>query len=289
MNIKHRIFIGLGALTIFAIACIKEQTPAGLILTESVLFNDSTYSIGTIPTPQTKTILIEEATGVHCVNCPAGANEIQQFKNQNPNRILSVAVYSDGFNDFQAPSKYDFKSQDANDLVKYLGGDPPKPSAAINRSLKGANDYFYYRSEWSTAINNFISQTTPVNIDFSTSEANNLLSVITKITFTESVNTPLSISLFLIEDGVIDLQDSSGKVIEDYEHNHILRKIITPVSGSTFFENNVTISKGTVLERKFYNIKLPINILNKVNCKLVCFISKVGNKEIIHAKEIDLL
>ena len=290
---KNKIYIiSTFLLTIIAFACCrKEQIPAGLILTKTITFTDSTYSTAQLPAAQPRVIFVEEATGVHCVNCPAGAALLKSLKVANPNRILSAAIYSPFLNNFTPPSKYDFNSQDALDLVTFLGnGDPSKPSAAINRKTdaNNQNNTFYDRNDWSATIATFLNTSTPVNINMSAEFVNNAYKVKAITTFTENITSDLAYSLFVLEDGVVDVQDSTGVEIEDYEHEHILRKILTPIAGLTFLETTPTKLKGTVLERTFY-FEIPNNILNKTNAKVLCFVHKVGsNKEVLQVAEIGL-
>lgn len=295
MKIQQKILIGISALSMFAYACVKEQTPAGLILNETVSFTDTTYTITQIPAAQTRVIFVEEATGVHCTNCPAGAALLKTIKNANPNRIISTAVYSPFLNNFQPPAKYNFNTQDALDLVNFLGGgDPSKPSAAINRistannQANTGNAYFYNSSDWNTTISSLLSQSTPLNLDLEVFTSGDNYKLKSKVTFTDTITADLAYSVFLIEDDVIDIQDSTGAEIEEYEHMHVLRKIVTPLAGSIFLENTPTKTKGTVFERTF-DIVIPTNVINKNNCKIICIVNKVGaSKEVLHAEEIDL-
>ncbi len=295
MNIQHKIIVGCSLAILSLMGCVKEQTPAGLILTETVSFTDTTYTVTPIPTPQARVIFVEEATGVHCVNCPDGAAELKSIKNTFPNRILSTAVYSPFLNDFQPPAKYNFNSQDALDLVTFLGsGDPSKPSAAINRTSNATNQantgnsYFYNRSDWNTTITSMLAQTTPINIDLQVFPNGTDYRLKSTVTFTDTITADLGYSVFLIEDDVIDLQYSTVGEIDDYEHMHVLRKIVTPMAGSAFLTSTITKSKGTVYERTF-DIVLPSNVLNKNNCHLICIVNKIGvSKEVLQASEIHL-
>lgn len=295
MNFQQKILIGFSALSLMVYGCVKEQIPAGLILDQTVSFTDTTYTVTPVPAAQTRIIFIEEATGVHCVNCPAGAAELRNLKAAHPGRILSTAVYSPFLNAFQAPALYDFNSQDALDLVNFLGnGDPSKPSAAINRTTAAnnqantGNSYFYSKSDWSGAITNMLPQTTPINIDLQAFVNGADYRLKSKVTFTDTITADLAFSVFLIEDDIIDLQDSTGVEIDDYEHMHVLRKIITPLAGSSFLNGVITKPKGTVFERTF-DIVVPSSVLNKNNCHLICVVNKVGSsKEVLQASEIHL-
>ena len=289
MTFNSKIILGTLLIAILFVACTKEQVPAGLILNQTISFTDTTYTISQTPAAQEKVIFFEEATGVHCLNCPAGAAALQALKVANPNRILSAAVYSKFLNEFQSPAKYNFNSQDAQDLVEFLGGDPSKPFAAIDRINNGSG-YFYDRNDWSTMVADLLTKSTPLNIDLSVTSFTEYYNLNAKITFTENIKQDLAISIFLIEDSVKDLQYFPSSVIDtNYIHNHILRKIVTPLTGISFLQEASTKYKGMVLERRFTNIRIPNTIIDKKHCKLVCFVNKVGtSKEIIHVQEIDL-
>lgn len=292
---KNNFFLAIAASLLFAAGCIKEQTPAGLILNETVSFTDTTYMVTPIPTPQQRILFFEEATGVHCTNCPDGAAELRTLKANHPNRILSTAVYSPFLNAFQAPSKYDFNSQDALDLVNFLGNsDPSKPSAAINRTTapnnqgNTGNAYFYSKTDWATTIAGMLSQSTPININLEAFVNGTDYRLKSKVTFTDTITAELAYSVFLIEDDVIDAQDSTSTTIDDYEHMHVLRKIITPLAGSSFLNSTPTKGKGVVFERTF-DVVLPASVINKNNCHLICVVNKVGSsKEVLQASEIHL-
>lgn len=295
MKIQQQLVLGFGALALFALGCIKEQLPAGIVLTETVSFSDTTYTIAQIPAAQDRVIFVEEATGVKCVNCPGGAAELRTIKAAHPNRILASAVYSPFLNYFQPPAKYDFNSQDALDLVTFLGGsDPSKPSAAINRTSKSQNQantgntYFFNKGDWNTTITSLLTTKTPLNLDLQAFANGANYRLKAKATFTDTITADLGFSVFLIEDDVIDHQDSLGVAIDDYEHMHVLRKVVTPIAGSVFLASTPTKTKGTVYERTF-DIVLPSNVINKANCHLICIVNKMGaSKEVLHASEIHL-
>ncbi len=292
---KNKFLLAFSFVLMFASACIKEQTPAGLILNETVSFTDTTYTVTPVPAAQQRIIFFEEATGVHCTNCPDGAAELRTLKANHPNRILSTAVYSPFLNDFFPPSKYNFNSQDALDLVNFLGNsDPSKPSAAINRTTapnnqgNTGNAFFYSKPDWATTIASMLPLTTPININLEVFSNGADYRLKSKVTFTDTITADLAYSVFLIEDDVIDVQDSTSTTIDDYEHMHVLRKIITPLAGSSFLNNTPTKGKGVVFERTF-DVVLPTSVINKSNCHLICVVNKVGaSKEVLQASEIHL-
>jgi hypothetical protein len=282
---------------VLLVACTKEQIPPGLILKDPIVIidttvkADTTYLLSSIPAQQVKRVLFEEATGVLCANCPDGAKILRDLRSLYPDRIISASVYSKFLNDFQAPALYDFNSQYAQDLVVFLGGDPSKPSSAIDRLPTGTSyPYFFSKALWASKMDEIKDKKTPVNIDLSVASTGteNEYLVSSKITYTEASTDNLAISLYLLEDGVVDFQDSSSVEVHDYEHNHILRKIITPTSGSVFLSSLSTKEAGRVFE-KYTKFVLPSTVLNKANCHVICFVHKTGSsREVLHVVETHL-
>ncbi len=281
--------------------CIKEQVPTGLILLDELNTTDTTYMISSIPAAQEKKIFVEEATGVRCANCPTGADILRNLKATHPDKIVSASIYSPFLNYFQPPSQYDFNNSDDSTLVFFLNNaDPSKPNAAIDRlETGGASKYFFDKSQWAAIVTGILTKKTPLNIDLAATSTGSMdeFLVSAKITFTDTITADLGISLYLIEDHVNDYQDSLSVAVLNYEHNHILRKIITPISGSSFLGSIPTKEKGRVFE-KFTTFTLPplailgtspTGIVNKANLKLICFVHRTGStKEVIHVEEIDL-
>lgn len=288
---KYSLII-LGALML--VSCVKEKAPLGLVLYEEINTKDTTYMVTTIPAAQAKVVLFEEATGVKCPNCPDGSRILKTLSDNNPGRILSAAIYSPFLNKFEAPyapnQTHDFNSKDAEDLVNFLGGDPSKPTAAIDRLPTSDLNvpYFFSKLDWSGKLAGLLTKKTPVNIELESLKQGSDQILKTKLTFTDTITSSLAISVYLIEDSIVNFQDDNNVLVPDYVHNHVLVKILTPLSGSVFLNDIPQKEKGRVFERSFI-YSLPNNVVDKAHCKLLCFVHKVGSvKEVLHAEEIDL-
>ncbi|MEN9338712.1 MAG: hypothetical protein RIQ62_24 [Bacteroidota bacterium] len=287
---KNNIIV-FALLSIAYMACTKEQMPSGLNLYDTINTKDTSYVISVTPSPQTKHILMEEATGVRCPNCPAGSTAVKDLQTANPGRIYPVSVYSPFLNEFYAPALYNFNTTDAEDLVNNLGGDPSKPSATIDRLTTGNTvvPYFFAKQDWAATVANRLTKTTPVNLELEVLPNGADYYLKSKVTFTDTLTAGLALSVYVLEDSVVDLQEFPSSVIDThYVHKHILRDIITPISGSDFLNDIPTKEKGRVFERTF-EITLPSNVLNKNHVKLLCFVHKTGaSKEVLQVEEIDL-
>jgi hypothetical protein len=187
---------------------------------------------GNVPIrPRTRKVLIEEFTGVRCVNCPAGASEIEGFQSQFKNRVIAVAIHAG--TPWAVPygeSKYDFRTQETADLLNYLGSPLGYPSAVINRTPQN-NSLQIGQSQWGALVTQDLKDSAAVAIDLSYSLSEN--KVTTTLTAFETLPADCRITVLLAESGVVDYQlnpDPIGKK-SDYVHNHILRRTLTPFDG----------------------------------------------------------
>ena len=282
-------------------ASCKEQIPAGLVL-NSLTSKDTTYIDNNLETPQIKKVVIEELTGVACANCPDGSKQLRDFTTQYPDRIILAALHS-GFLTTPPPNAiYDFRNSSADDLNLFLAGqlNSPKPCATFDRApvtINGDLTYFIVRGntggDWISALTDRLNKTTPVNIHLTSSfdENNKKVNVTAKLQFTQDVNENLALTLYVLESGKIDVQDSANVELEHYEFNHVLQKIITPVSGEPILDSLPNKVKGRVLQKVFsFEPNLQgINAWNIDKCVIVAIVHKTGSsKEILHAEEVNL-
>jgi hypothetical protein len=292
------------------VAC-KEQTPSGLILTQTIS-KDTTYISSIIEAPQLKNVFIEELTGAKCVNCPEGTVILRNLVAQHQGRVFLSAIHSGFLTSPPTNAKYDFRNADADALRSFFNeGDPSKPSASFDRVLatsggsvgkafieKGATG-----GDWLSVLPARLAKPTPVNIHLSSSydATANQVNIKVKLAFTEDLNEKLALSLFVLENGRRDEQEGkdpntgSPKVIEDYEFEHVLKKLITPAAGDLILDSVLKKEKGRIVERVIsfkpdvFNAASNINGLILDSCVIVGAVHKTGtSKEIIHVEEIKL-
>lgn len=294
MKFKNILFYSIA---ILSISSCKEQIPSGLVL-NPIITTDTSYIDNVIEIPQLKKVVIEELTGVRCPNCPTGTQLIKDFVAQNPDRIIVTAIHSGFFTDPLPDSKYDFRNADADAFRQsFPDGDPPKPSAAFDRVPYDIDKYFVVKGQgssvWQSALTNRLSKSTPVNIHLNSDYdiANNKVNVKVQLNFTENVSDKLALSLYVLDGGKKDIQDSLGNELHDYEFDHILAKTITSPMGEPILDTLASIEKGRVLIKllSFQPYITTVNAWNLDKCKLVAIIHKTGNsREVLHAEEISL-
>jgi hypothetical protein len=259
----------------------KEQTPAGLNLNDNTIAKDTTY-LASPETPQVKGVLIEESTGNKCSNCPAGKAQIDQMSKDNPGRIYTVALHYKGL-EFHEPANkyYSLETQDTRDLIGFLDGDQGQPCASFNR-VPVSGKYFLIRGtggNWSSALNAELAKSTPVNLTVSSDykAADNKATITTTVAFTENVTGKLHLSLFLLEDGLLGTQDSITPglqviKIENFEFNHVFRKAITPVIGTSFLDSLTVKQQGRVFKKTV--IFEPDASWDKSKCSIIALVHR---------------
>ncbi|HRO42547.1 MAG TPA: Omp28-related outer membrane protein [Flavipsychrobacter sp.] len=301
---KKSLLVAGSAFLFFLNAC-KEIGPA-IDFTPQVVDTffkvrayDTSYT-DAVPTPQNKKMLIEEYTGVQCPNCPAGATILKNYDVANPGKIVIVALHSGSLTDrIPNKSKYYFANDDVQNMVNnYLGGNVnAKPAAAIDRTPQSNGLFIVNKNQWTSAINQRATATSPVNLTVTSRYDTAFKKVVinVKIAYTQQVTKKQNLSLWVLEDKIIDAQYDGTVTIDNYEHNHVFRDFITPVTGSAILSSVTTKSPGLVYERQLiYTPKFlgnaSLDQWNLDNCKIVAVIhnDEQGDKEVAQVMEVNL-
>lgn len=298
---KYSVLITGGLL--FLMNACKEIGPA-IDFTPDIVdtsFSERAFDTAYAETPEapdSKTVLVEEYTGVQCPNCPEGTLILSNYQDAHPGKMIAVALHGGKLaapiNNSHGTSRYDFRNQDVMNLMNsYFGGLPPQPAAAIDR-IKMNGEYFNTsRSQWAGIITQEATQPAPVNIDLTSryDTAYNKVVVKVKVSYTLTVSAKQSLSVWLMEDGIVDMQLNQTAYIPDYIHNHVFRDFLTQtISGSSFLDTVSVKMPGQVYERTFvYTPRSSQWVLE--NCKIVAFVhnNEQGDKAVVQAAEADLI
>lgn len=226
-----------------------------------------------------RVVFIEELTGVRCPNCPSGAEKLEALRLRYPLNIVTVGVHGDFLAEPLSESLYDFRNEDAKALekkLKWFG----KPAAVFNRvtfedaEIQGIDDI----EQWQKYLERLLQEPHEIELDItstydaSTGQASFTLTADPLITETNDYR----VVVMLTEGEIEDAQENQGVIIEEYEHNHVLRKIVTDIDGETIA---TSITAGQSIS-KTINVDLP-EVLdgrwNSEHIEVVAFISKVIN------------
>ncbi len=233
-------------------------------------------------------VLIEEFTGVRCPNCPDGAAEIENLKVRFGKNLIAVSVHSSGSFAIPLPqSAYDFRTDAGDDLLELLGRPLGYPSAVVNRTPpQNTNRLQQGQTAWAGLIQRVLEEAPSValNLIGQYDDTNRLLKVKVNLLANRSINTPVALSVMLLENKVIDAQLDFNGLIENYEHNHVLRYMFTPSAGLPLGEK---LAISQFIERNFEFVIPPTWVAT--NCEVVAFAHFNGNsKAVIQVEVIDV-
>lgn len=235
-----------------------------------------------------KTVVVEDLTGVRCPNCPSANARLEAIKSIYGENLIIIGVHGNLLTRPLNESKYDLRSEASVFLESSYSPLIGKPSAVINRKVHQEFSQIAnpLQDQWQTIIERELQldQLIAIQVEIIATSVDyqvniGLLPLI-------DINQELFLHALLIENDIIDAQEDIDRVIPDYEHNHVLRSMITPVGGisiSESFEAQQLINQaidiaGASLDERW----------NLENLEVVLIISN-KEKEILEATTLKLL
>lgn len=278
-KISH-ILLSAGFISTFLLQACKEINPP-IDMTESAYET----GVGTAESPDEKIVLIEDFTGAACPNCPDAHIAIENAYAAYPGQVVAIAEY----NYFADPLYLDqnMQTEEALLLDLYLGPAVGWPASIIDRKEFTGNDYLpEIPANVVPYCGDQIALTPPCNIEVSNTydAGTRNLTVQVRIDYTSTIADANNLSVSLKESGIIAAQidDNVGGEVEDYEHNHVLRKMLTNYSGTALPEENIA-GRWYVFT---FTYTIPAN-WNADNMAVVAFVHNTSpeNKEVLQAAE----
>lgn len=282
------LFLGISSWVFFS-AC-EEVPPAIAFSVPTALLKDTSYIETAAILAQHKAVLIEDITGVRCINCPDAAKKAKDIVSQRTSdSVVVIAQYPitllDNFTR-PYPGVPQLASELSKQIVETLGVPQGLPSGYVDRKIfAGKSDRNISYTEWISYVNERLKEKTPVNISLANVITNRKIKVEMKLEYNSqtSISNPHKYAIYLIEDNIVSTQyDKSGNNL-NYVHNHVLRYAFGLPLG-----NNLTgpyVAGKTYIKQFEYEIPLEYEI---AECHLVCVVLDGKTEEIINVREIDL-
>ncbi|HRG58594.1 MAG TPA: Omp28-related outer membrane protein [Bacteroidia bacterium] len=248
---------------------------------------DTTGGEDTIEVRERK-VLVEDYTGHTCPNCPRAATELKTLEALYGEKIVAIALHvSTTFAEPQPPTyTADYRTTEGTEMDDFFNVSAAGlPKGMVNRKLIQGSRILPYQS-WGGEIGNIINAPLDAWISMKNSfnTAQNKVTTDLKIDFENSINDEIKLCVFLVQDSIIspqkDLDSPTGKII-DYVHMHMLRKGLTSAFGESIITNP---NASTPEITKSYSLVLSSDQIPE-HCKIVAFIYKASNFEIIQVQE----
>ena len=237
---------------------------------------------------QQKQVLIEEFTGIQCVNCPAGTQAIQDLVAVHGERLVVVSIHTGFFADPYPESHYDLQTVDGDQLANLLGTPLGYPTAVINRKkFFGESRLQLGRNKWAGHIATALGEPRVARLDIlpEFDPVSRELTAGVAVFFDNNPEQTSTLSLFLTEDDITDLQKTPDGIDPTYRHRHVFRDAITPYNG-------LEILPGA-LDGNTFCIELKTTISpnwNPAKLYVVAVLSRAGaDIEVLQAEEQKLI
>jgi hypothetical protein len=266
-----KILFSLVSIVVIAASSCKEEAPAINFRPDSKV-EDTTYITTSIPVAQEKAILLEDISGVKCVNCPDAAVIAQSLITTYPHRVNVVTIQPliTGLESLTKPidhsgvkTRNDMRTEAAANICTMVGIPNSLPSGYVNRKkISGKLDPVLSRDEWTSVVQSELLDSTPVNIDLSAEydQASTEMKVTVVVTYTRAVTGANYLSLAIVEDSIVDAQERKEGIDiiydQDYLHRHTMRDMLTNHTGDLLnTTSEITLVPGRVF-RKVYRKKI---------------------------------
>lgn len=240
---------------------------------------------------QQRQVIIEEFTGVRCVQCPAGSAFIQDLLGQHGERLVAVSIHAGDFSNPYSGNQYDFRTDEGDQLISYLDEPFGFPSAVVNRKLyDGQFDLQLGQGDWAGYIASelAIAPKVRINIEPEFDAGSRELKVDVSLYVDEAITDPdVRLSIMITEGDIQDWQltPASSTPQVDYNHQHVLRGMLTNYDGDAITES---LSAGAIIEQSF-TFTMP-DEWKEEHCEIVAVVSLNGaSKEVLQAHQVHVI
>ena len=234
-------------------------------------------------------VLIEEFTGVRCVNCPAGSEAIEELINIHGDKLIAVSIHAGFFSVPYNESLYDFNTPPGDNILSLVGEPIGFPTAVVDRTLfDGETELQLGRTKWAGVIDQRLARTAKAKIemssDYNANDRNIDVSIDVTVLEDFNLNSP-RVTVYILENDIKDYQLTPDGKQSDYKHKHVFRDAISSFDGD-ILEGGTTMGSEISLN---YSYSIPVN-WKEQDISIVAFIHNGGpNLEILQAEQIHIL
>jgi len=233
-------------------------------------------------------VIIEEFTGVKCVNCPIGSEKLEELKDIYGDQVIPIGIHAGFFSVPFNDSPEDFTTGDGEDIDALLGPATGWPAAVINRKLfTGESTRILGTNAWAGKIQEELCEEPLATVEIETSydATSRELDItvegasINGATF----SSPVGLVVMITQNNIIAPQvtPTSSKDTA-YVHKHVLRDVLTTVDGK-----NVHGGDGTALTYdESFTYTLESHWVPE-DCEVIAFLNYQGGGvfDVIQAEE----
>ena len=206
-----------------------------------------------------RSVLIEDYSGVGCVNCPIAAKAITEAASAHGDKVVIVALHGSNTQIGTRP-KEDPKGLYHADAATYLerlqaGGS--LPIATFNRrplASNGGKTFSPMATKWAAEMQAIRELPQLYKLELQVSKQDRKISVqcsASALDLSEELSASLKehqlyIQLWLVEDRIVAPQHLKKGLDKEYEHNHIFRQALNGIDGESYDLGKTYNHTGTI-------------------------------------------
>jgi hypothetical protein len=277
-------------------ACKESIPPIFFGEDETVTLRDTAYILASaeIPEAQFRGVLVEDITGVKCVNCPDAAAAAAEINaSATTNEVVILGLYPTGFRalTFPFPDYIDPRTEVAQNIGANIYQFSSLPAGGVNRKIfEGESKRDISFNTWVNRSNSFAGEKSDVNIDITVDQVNDsTFNINGDFVFTAATDSDPFVTLILLEDNIKHPQYYSGGTDKEYKHKHVVRRAYTPYNGTPLLNDEINETSRGLRVEKGWQIIVPNGVVVE-EASIVVFINYNNNenREVAQCTEVKL-
>lgn len=257
-----------------------------------------------------KKILIEDFTGHTCQNCPSAARELEAIHEVYGDQIIGMALhvsktFARPYPSSQSPNyQYDFRTKWGKEWDDFFGiSGIGLPGGMVNR-IGYPNEHRLGKDEWLARVITELEKEVDFGISITTNITGNEGVITINTEILNNINGDYNLVVCLSESNIINWQKDGSEDVENYEHNHALRSLLSDenLSASSNYSSadkiEQTISFNLSTQEQF-NINYSANSAelgngnaggwDASNMSVIAYIYDNTTQEILQVEEVHLM
>jgi hypothetical protein len=276
---KHLLYLLLASTMLFT-AC-EEITPPGLDLENELGSGGNNNNSDTV-----RRVMIEEFTGVKCVNCPGGSAEIENLLAQHGDKLVAVSIHTGFFSQVYPQSTQNLTVAEGTAINATYGPVTGYPAAIVNRkAFNGQSARPLILSDWGPRIADELAESAKVRVDFdhTWNAGTRNLDVTVDVEEITNAGSNLVLTVYVTEDSIVSAQLTPAGINDNYVHKHVLRVVLPNTQGEPL---------ASLPSTKSFSTTLPA-LWRAEKCHIIAFVSRNdpanNNYEVLQVKQEHLV
>ena len=227
-----------------------------------------------------KKVLLEDYTGVRCINCPAAAQVAHDLQEEYPGRLIVLGVHA-GYLAQPVGSFPNFTTEEGDEWYSFFGFDV-NPIGTVNR-IPYSGNIGVNSGQWGSAVIAELDKDPVVAIKIFNTYNPDTRALNVQVNMRELVNIgdDLSLVVCLMEDNIVGKQMTTSGLVEDYVHRHVFRKSLNGAWGDivSIDANGITNQYDVLVDEAF----------DASNCYIIAYVYSNSDKSILQVEEAKIM